>query len=123
LHFPNFAVEKLATEEFIVFTGFMVSTFESFFTPCIEIGWRIKKQHWGKGYATEAAKACLHYGFRTLQFGKVYSFTSITNLKSEKVMQKIGMVKAGEFDHPNIPHDNPLCRHVLYKKYADKNKI
>jgi RimJ/RimL family protein N-acetyltransferase len=121
--FGLFAVEKLATKEFIGFTGFMVPTFDSFFTPCIEIGWRIKKTDWGKGYATEAAKACLHYGFKTLQFAKVYSFTSVINLRSEKVMQKIGMVKAGEFDHPNIPRDNPLCRHVLYEKYTDKNKI
>jgi [ribosomal protein S5]-alanine N-acetyltransferase len=78
LHFDKygfglFAVEKIATEEFIGFTGFMVPTFESFFTPCIEIGWRIKKQHWDKGYATEAAKACIHYGFKTLQFDKIYS--------------------------------------------------
>ncbi|SRR6266496_2829557 len=121
--FGLFAVEKLATKEFIGFTGFMVPTFESFFTPCIEIGWRIKKQHWGNGYATEAAKACLYYGFKTLQFDKIYSFTSAANLKSEKVMQKIGMVKAGEFDHPDIPHNNPLCRHLLYEICAHNNKI
>jgi len=93
----------------------MVTTFGSFFTPCVEIGWRIKKEDWGNGYATEAAKACLNYGFKILQFDKVYSFTSTINLRSEKVMQEIGMVKAGEFDHPDIPPDNPLCRHMLYK--------
>src|SRR6266542_1138722 len=121
--FGLFAVEKLATKEFVGFTGFMIPTFESFFTPCIEIGWRITKQDWGKGYATEAAKACLCYGFTTLQVTKVYSFTSVANLRSEKVMQKIGMVKAGEFDHPNIPLNNPLCRHLLYEICAYSNKI
>ncbi len=125
LHFDKygfrlFAVEKLATKEFI---GFMVTTFDSFFTPCIEIGWRLKKEDWGNGYATEAANACLNYGFKTLQFDKVYSFTSTINLRSEKVMQKIGMVKTGEFNHPNIPRDNPLCRHILYEIYAHSNKI
>lgn len=113
--FCLFAVEKLATKEFIGFTGFMVPSFESFFTPCIEIGWRIKKEEWNNGYATEAAKACLRYGFETLQFEKIYSFTSAINIKSEKLMQKIGMIKEGEFDHPNIPFDSALCRHVVYK--------
>ncbi len=119
-HFENhgfglFALEKRTAKEFIGFTGFMVPLFESFFTPCIEIGWRIKKEEWNKGYATEAAKACLQHGFQTLQFSQVYSFTSLLNLKSESVMQKIGMTKCAEFNHPAIAMNNPLCRHVLYK--------
>ena len=119
--FGLFVVEKTATKEFIGFTGFMVPSFKSFFTPCIEIGWRIKKDEWNNGYAMEAAKACLQYGFEKLQFEKVYSFTSKINLKSEKLMQKIGMIKDGEFDHPDISFDNPLCRHILYKN--EKQKI
>ena len=113
--FGLFAVEKLTTKKFIGFTGFMTPSFESFFTPCVEIGWRFKKEEWNKGYATEAATACLTYGFKTLNFDKIYSFTSVINKPSEKVMQKIGMMKAGEFDHPNIPANSSLCRHVVYK--------
>ena len=112
--FGLFALEKLSTKEFIGYAGFMVPSFESYFTPCIEIGWRLRKEDWGKGYATEAAKACLHYGFETLRFDKIYSFTSTINLKSEKVMQAIGMIKEGEFDHPKIALDDRLCGHVLY---------
>lgn len=120
LHFKKhgfglFALEKLTAKEFIGFTGFMIPSFKSFFTPCIEIGWRIKKSEWNKGYATEAAKACLQYGFETLHFKTVYSFTSRINLRSEKVMKHIGMIKEGEFDHPAININHPLCRHVLYK--------
>lgn len=113
--FGLYAVEKLTTKTFIGFTGFMIPTFTSYFTPCIEIGWRFQKEEWNKGYATEAATACLHYGFNTLQFNQVYSFTSVKNFRSEKVMQKAGMQKAGEFNHPALPAEHPLCRHVLYK--------
>ncbi len=69
-----FAIEKIATKQFIGFSGFMVPAFKSFFTPCIEIGWRIKKEEWNKGFATEAAKACLQYGFKTLGFEKSVFF-------------------------------------------------
>ena len=120
LHFEKYgfglyALEKISTKEFIGYTGFMIPSFESFFTPCVEIGWRLRKEDWGKGYATEAAKACLHYGFETLGFEEIYSFTSKINLRSEKVMQAIGMIKEGEFDHPNISLNHSLCRHLLYK--------
>ena len=119
LHFEKngfglYAVEKRSTKEFMGYTGFMMTTFESFFTPCIEIGWRLKKQDWGFGYATEAAKACLKFGFETLCFEKVYSFTSAINKRSENVMQKIGMLREREFNHPKIALNNKLCRHVLY---------
>ncbi|MEP6464681.1 MAG: GNAT family N-acetyltransferase [Parafilimonas sp.] len=113
--FGVFAIEKISTGEFIGYTGFMIPPFESFFTPCIEIGWRLKKVEWNKSYATEAAKACLQYGFDTLQFQTVYSFTAVVNSASERVMNKVGMIKQGEFNHPNIAPDNTLCRHVLYK--------
>lgn len=120
LHFEThgfglYAVDKLSTGSFIGFTGFMIPAFTSFFTPCIEIGWRFHKEEWTKGYATEVATACLEYGFNVLQFNRVYSFTSVKNVRSEKVMQKIGMRKAGEFNHPAIPAGHPLCQHVLYE--------
>lgn len=112
--FGLYAVELKNTNEFIGFTGFSIPRFESFFTPCVEIGWRLKHAAWGKGYATEAAKACLHYGFNTLGFDKVYSFTAAVNTPSENVMKKAGMIKAGEFNHPLLAPDSLLCRHVLY---------
>lgn len=114
-NFGLYAVEDKLTKQLIGFTGFNIPAFDMFFSPCVEIGWRYKKEFWGKGFATEAAKACLQYGFQTLQLNKVVSFTSIINTQSEKVMKKIGMIKAGEFEHPKIDVKNILCRHVLYE--------
>ena len=110
-----YAVEVLATGEFIGYTGFMYTTFEAPFTPCVEIGWRLAQSAWHQGYATEAASACLDYAFAKLSFMDVYSFTSVLNRASERVMQKIGMTKLGEFDHPKLPFGDRLRRHVLYR--------
>ncbi len=109
-----YAVETKNNREFIGFIGFHWANFNSDFTPCVEIGWRLKYGAWGNGYATEGAKACLKYGFDILGFNKVYSFTSKINLPSENVMKKIGLVKASEFEHPNINENNPLRPHLLY---------
>ncbi len=113
--FGLYAVEKTGTGEFIGFTGFAIPKFNSFFTPCIEIGWRFSKENWGQGFATEAAKACLQYGFDHLQFKKIVSFTSVTNQRSERVMKRIGINYVADFDHTNIAKNNKLCRHVLYE--------
>jgi ribosomal-protein-alanine N-acetyltransferase len=110
-----FAVEQKLTKEFIGYTGFAIPAFESYFTPCIEIGWRFKNEVWGQSFATEAAMACLRYGFETLGFDKVFSFTAVVNTKSEKVMQRIGMRHIGYFDHPKVEKSSVLCRHVLYR--------
>lgn len=120
LHFEKhgfglFAVDNKSTGEFIGYTGFTVPAFESFFTPCVEIGWRYKKEAWGQGFATEAATACVAYGFNTLKFDKIVSFTAAVNTRSEKVMQRIGMNKTGEFYHPKVDAASILCRHVLYE--------
>jgi [ribosomal protein S5]-alanine N-acetyltransferase len=120
-NFGLFAVEHLATKQFIGFTGFSIPRFESFFTPCIEIGWRYKKEVWGQGFATEAAAACLNYGFKTLKFDKVVSFTSSININSKKVMERIGMKYVTSFDHPNIDKTSTLCRHVLYEINNEQN--
>src|SRR5690349_15048583 len=114
-HFGLFAVENKLTKEFMGYTGFAIPSFESYFMPCVEIGWRYKKEIWGQGFATEAAKACLQYGFETLGFDKVFSFTAVININSEKVMQRIGMAHIGYFDHPKIEKSSVLCRHVLYR--------
>ena len=114
-NFGLFAVEDNRTKEFIGFTGFAMPTFEASFTPCVEIGWRLKKEKWGQGYATEAATACLKYGFDMLHFDQIVSFTSSVNTKSIKVMEKIGMLYEADFNHPKIEGNSILCHHVLYQ--------
>ncbi len=114
-NFGLFATEIRASGDFIGFIGLNRTTFKSFFTPCIEIGWRLAFEHWGNGYATEGARACLQYGFRELKLSEVYSFTAVSNFRSENVMKKIGMTKIGEFDHPKLPEKHWLQKHVLYK--------
>lgn len=110
-----FAVERKEDGAFIGFTGFSHPRFEASFTPCVEIGWRIAKKYWNKGYATEAAKACLVFGFTEMQWKEICSFTSVLNNRSENMMRKIGMQKAEEFDHPLLDKGHPLQKHVLYK--------
>src|SRR5690606_29831698 len=100
--FGLYAVEVKETNEFIGFIGFHRATFDADFTPCVEIGWRLKKEAWGKGYATEGAKACLQYGFSNLGFNEVYSFTADINTPSKNVMKKIGLNFIKTFDHPKI---------------------
>ncbi|HVI48083.1 MAG TPA: GNAT family N-acetyltransferase [Chitinophaga sp.] len=114
-----YAVDILATEEFIGYIGFTHPRFHAFFTPCIEIGWRLKKSVWGQGYATEGAIRCLQFGFHELQFAEVYSFTAVINHRSENVMKKAGMEKVDAFEHPAIEEGNPLRTHVLYNIAAD----
>jgi ribosomal-protein-alanine N-acetyltransferase len=119
-HFKDFGfglyvVEKKVTPGFIGFTGFSTALFKSFFTPCVEIGWRFNQIEWGKGYACEAAKACLEFGFLKLGIEEIYSFTSLLNFRSERVMRQIGMTRVAEFDHPLLPVGHPLRSHVLYE--------
>jgi RimJ/RimL family protein N-acetyltransferase len=109
-----FAVERKDNGRFIGFTGLANVLFVSWFTPCMEIGWRLSRENWGFGFATEAAKACLDFGFESLQVNQIYSFTSIHNNRSERVMGKIGMVKAGMFEHPAIADGSFLKTHCLY---------
>jgi len=109
-----YAVELLENGAFIGFIGFAYCEMEATFTPCVEILWRLAKQYWGHGYAPEGAKACIDYGRSELGIDEFYSFTATVNIPSERVMQKIGMVKQGEFDHPNVPAGHKLQRHVLY---------
>lgn len=113
--FSVYAVDLLESNTFIGYIGFMRPSFESTFTPCVEIGWRLAASVWNKGLATEGALACLDYGFKTLNFQTIYSFTATINAPSERVMQKIGLQKIGVFDHPLLEKDSPLCQHVLYK--------
>lgn len=95
-----FATEVLATGEFIGFIGLANQSYETSFTPATDIGWRLKQNAWGKGYATEGALRCLSYAFDTLQLERVIATCTQQNEKSAHVMQKIGMVKGGHFKHP-----------------------
>ena len=110
-----FAVEKKDDHSFIGFTGFSHPAFKADFTPCTEIGWRLARAYWNQGFATEAAKACLLFGFAKLSLKEIYSFTAVHNIRSEKVIKKIGMQKTGEFEHPLLEEGHRLKKHVLYK--------
>jgi RimJ/RimL family protein N-acetyltransferase len=111
------AAELPDVASFIGFIGLAIPGFEAFFTPCVEIGWRLARPHWGQGYASEGARAALDFGFDKLGLGEIVSFTTTTNLRSRRVMQRIGMTRRAEqdFDHPNLPEGHPLRRHVLYR--------
>lgn len=97
-----FATEVLATGEFIGFVGLAYQTYESAFTPATDIGWRLKRSAWGNGYATEGAKRCLAYAFEELNLNRIISTCILSNTRSEHVMNKIGMIKKGTFDHSRL---------------------
>lgn len=105
---------------FIGFCGLMVPRFAAHFTPCVEIGWRLARAHWGQGYATEAARAALADGFGRVGLREVVAFTSAANLPSRRVMERAGMVRdlAGDFEHPAEPPGHPLQPFVLYRVSA-----
>lgn len=112
--FGLYAVIIKDIQAFAGFTGFMIPSFETSFTPCVEIGWRFNKTYWNQGIANEAALACLKLGFTRLGFQEVVSFTSVHNHPSEKLMKRIGMQYKLSFMHPKLPADHFLCEHVLY---------
>jgi len=115
--FGWWAAELKETGEFIGFLGLAVPGFEAHFTPCVEIGWRLAAEQWGRGLATEGARASLRYGFEELGMKEIVSFTTVSNVRSRRVMEKIGMTRnpADDFEHPGIAEGNPLRRHVLYR--------
>lgn len=119
------AVELLDSHEFIGFIGLNELTQASlptFFTPAVEIGWRLAFEHWGRGYATEGALASLQYGFETLKLPEIVSFTAVQNDRSRRVMERIGMHRdpQDDFDHPKLPEGHWLRRHVLYRLEAQE---
>ncbi|RBL90836.1 GNAT family N-acetyltransferase [Chitinophaga flava] len=114
-NFGLFAVERKEEGDFIGFIGLHHLTYEVDFGPGVEIGWRLIAEAWGQGYATEGAKACLDYANEQMHLKEVFSFTTLTNIRSENVMKKIGMERVKEFGHPLVPVDHPLYPHVLYR--------
>lgn len=115
--FGPFAIELAETGAFLGFVGLFVPEFDAHFTPAVEIGWRLAFEGWGKGLATEGARATLDYGFKTLGLEQVVSFTVPANQRSRRVMEKLGMTHdpQDDFDHPKLPEGHPLRRHVLYR--------
>jgi RimJ/RimL family protein N-acetyltransferase len=109
------AVESKATQEFIGFVGLHTPAAELPFSPCVEVGWRLAYQHWGKGFASEAARECLRLGFELLKLKEVVSFTAVGNLRSRAVMARLGMQVAGTFEHPQVSEGSVLRPHCLYR--------
>lgn len=115
--FGLLAAELKDTGAFLGYIGLSVPGFEAHFTPCVEIGWRLAAEYWGRGLATEGATAVLAYGFENLKLQEIVSFTVPSNMRSRRVMEKIGMRydPQDDFDHPSLSEGHPLRRHVLYR--------
>ena len=112
-----FAVEEKESGELIGFTGLNSPKWSTIFTPCVEIGWRLSSKFWGKGYATEAARAVLDYGFKECALDEILAWTVPANIRSISVMKKIGMEHDinGDFNHPEVPEGHKLLKHILYR--------
>lgn len=104
-------------DEFAGFTGLAEPTFEAPFTPCVEIGWRFHTRFWGQGYALESARLALRFGFENLRLEEIVSFTARINKRSERLMQRLGMMAYPryDFEHPKIPPGHPVRDHVFYR--------
>jgi RimJ/RimL family protein N-acetyltransferase len=113
--FCYFAVELLSTKEFIGFIGLSIPRFEAEFTPCVDMGWRLDKQYWGNGYASEGAKRCIEYGFEVLELENIVAICPEINKPSEGVMKKIGMKKKFHFKHPLLLDNERLKNCLLYE--------
>jgi len=110
------AVEVVGGKSFVGFVGLSVPGYKIPASPCVEIGWRLAREQWGKGYATEAALGALRVGFDTLGLDEIVSFTAVQNFRSRAVMERIGMHDTGQtFEHPRLPVDHALRLHVLYR--------
>ncbi|MFL5679567.1 MAG: GNAT family N-acetyltransferase [Chloroflexota bacterium] len=114
------AVERRDDGALLGFTGLAAATFEAPFTPCIELGWRLAVDAWGHGYATEAARRVLEFGFDGLLLPEILSWTAVINRRSQAVMKRLGMIHDSDFDHPRIAEGDRLRRHALYRLSVDR---
>jgi RimJ/RimL family protein N-acetyltransferase len=122
------AVEVFGGEKFIGFVGLHIPSSELPFSPCVEIGWRLAFEHWGKGYAGEAAGAALQFGFESLNLPEIVSFTALQNKRSCAVMQKLRMrLEPNTFEHPHLPPGHALREHCLYRlireDWVNRNRL
>ncbi len=115
------AVEAKDGPRFAGFVGLSHVAFEPFDPPAVEIGWRLSRDAWSKGWATEAARAWLAYGFEEMGLDEIVSFTVPGNSRSRAVMERLGMRRDedGDFEMPTIPPGHPMRRHVLYRLSAE----
>ena len=115
--FGVWAVEEASTGTFIGFAGLLHQTFEASFTPAFEIGYRLARRAWGQGYATEAAREAVRFGFEEAGLVEIVSMTAVENVRSRAVMDQLAMTHdpVDDFDHPRVPDGHPLKRHVLYR--------
>jgi RimJ/RimL family protein N-acetyltransferase len=115
--FGLWALEVRDGAPFVGYVGLAEPSFQAHFTPCIEIGWRLAYDHWGRGYASEAASAVLEHAFGMLALSEIVAFTAVGNRRSRRVMERLGMhrVPSEDFDHPSLPEGHPLRPHVLYR--------
>ena len=115
--FSMWAVELVGEAAFVGTIGLNIPNYDAHFTPCVEVGWRLAVEYWGRGIATEGARAALEVGFRELDLLEIVSLTTVANARSRRVMEKLGMHcdPADDFDHPALPAGHPLRRHVLYR--------
>ena len=120
--FGVWAVEEISTGAFIGFAGLLHQTFEASFTPAFEVGYRLARHAWGHGYATEAAREAVRFGFEHVGLVEIVSMTAVANVRSRAVMEKLGMTHdlADDFDHPRVPDGHPLKRHVLYRLTSER---
>jgi RimJ/RimL family protein N-acetyltransferase len=111
------ALEVVDGASFVGFVGLAEPRFDAHFTPAVEVGWRLAREHWGYGYATEAARTALAYGFDDLGLDEIVSFTTVANARSRRVMERLDMTHdaADDFDHPLLAEDDPIRPHVLYR--------
>jgi RimJ/RimL family protein N-acetyltransferase len=111
------AAEIRESGAFIGFIGLNPATFDAPFSPAVEVGWRLVREHWGEGYATEGARAAVEFGFVDLELEEIVSFTTHGNKRSRHVMERLGMRRdpADDFDNPNVPPGHPIRPHVLYR--------
>jgi ribosomal-protein-alanine N-acetyltransferase len=120
--FGAWAVEVVGEAPLIGFVGLFPVSAEMTFAPAIEIGWRIARPWWGRGIAHEAAEASLAFGFRDVGLPEIVAYTSSTNLRSQRLMERLGMVRdaAEDFDHPRVPAGHRLARHFIYRLTAER---
>jgi RimJ/RimL family protein N-acetyltransferase len=115
--YSPWALEVRETGRFIGYTGLIMQTFDAPFLPAAEIGWRLARPAWGHGYAIEAARRVVAFAFEEAGLDAIISMTAVRNVRSRAVMERLGMTRdpAEDFDHPRIPADSPVLRHVLYR--------
>ena len=111
----KWAVEAPGVSHFIGAVGLTRVKFEADFTPAVEVAWRLGRQYWGQGYATEAASAAIADGFDRIGLNEIVAMTALGNTASIRVMERAGMTRSMEFDHPGHSEGSPLRRHVLYR--------